>query len=60
MDEDAFLTNAALGTDLATSYAGATDDDPQPSRKPKKAGYLTAVLLVVGIVAWVVIRAMGL
>ena len=31
--EDVFLNNAALGTDLVTSYVAATDDEP-----PKRAG----------------------
>ncbi len=57
MDEDAFLTNAAIGTDLATSAAGAGDDDPKPPKR--KAGCLSAIVFV-GIVAWLIARAVGL
>lgn len=50
MDEDSFLINAALGTDLATSYAGASgDDDPKP---PQRSGCLSAVLLIVAGIVW--------
>ena len=36
-----FLINAALGTDLVTSYVAATDDKP-----PKPTGCFTALLAV--------------
>jgi len=57
MDEDAFLVNAALGTDLLTSYAGASgDDDPKP---PKRKGSGCFLLIVAGIIVWTVARAVG-
>jgi len=43
--EEKFLTNAALGADLLTSYVAATGDEPE-----KPGGCLT-VLLVVGLIA---------
>ena len=43
--EEEFLTNAALGTDLVTSYVAAAGDQP---RKP--GGCLT-VVLTVGLIA---------
>ena len=39
--EEEFLTNAALGTDLVTSYVAATGDGPQ-----KRGGCLAVVLPV--------------
>ena len=39
--EDVFLLNAALGTDLVTSYVAATDNKP-----PKPTGCFTALLAV--------------
>jgi hypothetical protein len=39
--EDVFLINAALGTDLVTSYVAATDDKP-----PKPKGCFTVLLAV--------------
>jgi hypothetical protein len=47
--EDVFLANAALGTDLVTSYTAATDDEP---RKPSGClGMLLAIFLVVALLA---------
>jgi hypothetical protein len=43
--EDVFLTNAALGTDLVTSYVAATDDKP-----PKPTGCFTVLLAVLVVV----------
>ena len=48
--EDVFVINAALGTDLVTSYVAATDDKP---RKP--AGCLTALLAVAVVVVLLIV-----
>ena len=45
--EDTFLLNAALGTDLLTSYVAATDDEPPP----KSHGCLVCAVGV--LLAWV-------
>ena len=45
--EDVFLVNAALGTDLVTSYVAAADDEPGPPRRP--ADCLIALLLVLAV-----------
>ncbi|MGA2068058.1 MAG: hypothetical protein ABSG86_24015 [Thermoguttaceae bacterium] len=51
--EDVFLANAALGTDLLTSYAAATGDDPGPPRKPGGClGIMLAVLAGIVLVKW--------
>ena len=55
VDEDAFLTNS-LNTGLLTSAASAVDDDPKPPKR--KAGCLP-VIIFVGIVAWMIARAVG-
>lgn len=64
MDEDAFLINVALGTDLLTSAAGASenaptdspvdaplDDGGQGQDKPPRSGCLPVMLAAVAI-AW--------
>jgi hypothetical protein len=43
--EDVFLANAALETDLATSYVAATDNEP-----PKPTGCFTVLLAVLVVV----------
>jgi hypothetical protein len=46
--EDVFLINAALGTDLVTSYVAATDDKPKKPGGclPVALGLIAAVLLL--------------
>jgi hypothetical protein len=46
--EDTFLINAALGTDLLTSAASASDD-------PRKRSGCLGALLLVAIIAWVLL-----
>ena len=53
--EDTFLINAALGTDLVTSYVAATDDEPKPPRKQSAAGCLFAI--IAALLAVLAIRA---
>jgi len=50
--EDTFLLNAALGTDLLTSYVAATDDEPPP----KSHGCL--VCFIGALLAWVLWRCL--
>jgi hypothetical protein len=56
--EEVFLTNAALGTDLLTSYVAAADDEPDPPRKP--AGCLVALLVVLGVLVMAVAAMLAL
>jgi hypothetical protein len=48
--EDVFLLNTALGTDLVTPYAAATDDKP-----PKPPGCFTVLLAVLVVIVLLVL-----
>ena len=51
--EDVFLINAALGTDLLTSCAAASDDEPRPPRKPSGCLFVVSLIFLAAVLlAW--------